>query len=104
MNGMETKVLLETSKISYFSEKYTEKSDIQFKNQEGTSTHVGPTNVGRYKPKTYKRRTVQMSDQEKRPTGTNVGLVQTSDSTNDGPVQTSDRYKRRTKVNKYLNF
>ena len=49
------------------------------------------TNVGRYKPKTYKRRTVQMSDQEKRRTGTNVGLVQTSDSTNDGPVQTSDR-------------
>ena len=45
----------------------------------GTSTHVGPTNVGRYKPKTYKRRKVQTSDQYKRQTGTNVGLVQTLD-------------------------
>ena len=34
----------------------------------GTSTNVGPTNVRRYKPKTYKRRT-----------GTNVGPGQTSD-------------------------
>ena len=45
----------------------------------GTSTNVGPTNVGRYKPKTYKRRTVQTSDQYKHQTGTNVGLVQTLD-------------------------
>ena len=62
----------------------------------GTSTNVGPTNVGRYKPKTYKRRTAQTSDQYKRQTGTNVGLVQTLDeykrrtSTNIGPVQTTD--------------
>ena len=39
-----------------------------------TSINVGPTNVGR-----YKGRTVQTSDQNKRRTGTNVGLVQTSD-------------------------
>ena len=28
----------------------------------GISTNVGPTNIGRYKHKTYKRRTVQTSD------------------------------------------
>ena len=50
----------------------------------GTSTNVGPTNVGWYKHKTYKRRTVQTSDQYKRRTSTNVRLV-----------QTSDQYKRR---------
>jgi len=42
----------------------------------GTSTNVGPTNIGR-----YKGRTVQTSDWYKRRTETNVG-----------PVQTSDRY------------
>ena len=57
------------------------------------------TNVGRYKPKTYKRRTGETSDQDKRRTSTNVRLVQTSDSTNVEPVQTSD-YKEK----KYLNF
>ena len=34
---------------------------------------------------------------DKRRTSTNVRLVQTWDSTNVGPVQTSDQYKRRTK-------
>ena len=53
-----------------------------------TSTNVGPTNVGRYKHETYKRRTVQTSDQYKRQTSTNVGLV-----------QTSDWYKRLTSTN-----
>ena len=49
------------------------------------------TNVGRYKHKTYKRRTVQTSDQYitsdqyKHRTSINVRLV-----------QTSDQYKRRT--------
>ena len=73
------------------------------------------TNVGRYKNKTYKRRTVQTSDQYKRQTSTNVRPVQTSDQykrqpgTNVGPIQTSDGYiykeKRRTKEEKiYLNF
>ena len=40
------------------------------------------TNVGQYKPKTYKLRTVQMLDQYKRRT-----------------VQTSDQYKRQTSTN-----
>ena len=62
---------------------------------DGTSTNVGPTNVGRYKPKNYKRRTVQTSDQYKRQTGTNWYKPWTS--TNIRPVQTSDQYKRRTK-------
>ena len=48
---------------------------------QGTST-----NVGRYKPKTYKRRTGKTSDQDKRRNGTNAG-----------------QYKRRTKEF-YLNF
>jgi len=43
------------------------------------------TNVGRYKPKIYKRRTVQTSDQDKRWTSTNVGLGQTR------TVHTSDQ-------------
>jgi len=43
------------------------------------------TNVGRYKHNTYKRRTVQTSDQYKRRTSTNIG-----------PVQMSDWYKRGT--------
>jgi len=47
--------------------------------------------IGRYKPKTYKRRTVQTLDTK------NIGLVQTSDSTNVLPVQTLDQHKRRTK-------
>ena len=56
-------------------------------------TNVGPINIGRYKPKTYKRRAVQTSDKYKRRTITNIGSVQTSDqckrktSTNVGPVQ-----------------
>jgi len=50
------------------------------KEQFGTSTNVGHTNVGRQKPKTYKRWTVQLR----------------RISTNVGPVQTSDQYKRRT--------
>ena len=32
----------------------------------GHSRNVGPTNVGRDKPKTFKRRTVPTSDQDKR--------------------------------------
>ena len=48
-------------------------------------------------------------DQDIRWTGTNVGLVQTSDNTNVGQykrrtVQTPDHYKRRTKENKLLEF
>ena len=50
----------------FFYEKYI---------QIGTSTNIGPTNIG-----CYKGRTVQTSDRHKRRTETNVGLVQTSDS------------------------
>ena len=62
-------------------------------------TNVGPINIGRYKPKTYKRRAVQTSDKYKRRTITNIGLLQTSDqykrqtSANVKQVQTSDQYK-----------
>ena len=38
------------------------------------------TNVGRYKHKTYKRRTVQTSDQYKRQTSTNIGPIQKSET------------------------
>ena len=55
----------------FFYEKYI---------QIGTSTNIGPTNIG-----CYKGRTVQTSDRHKRRTETNVGLV-----------QTSDQYKRQT--------
>ena len=48
--------------------------------QTSDGTNIRLTNVGR-----YKRRTRQTSDQYKRRTSTNVGLV-----------QTSDQYKRRT--------
>ena len=85
---------------------YVPKFEIVSKSfKNGTSTNGGPTNVGRYKHKTYKRRTVQTSDQYKRQTSTNIGPVQTSDwykrgtSTNVRPVQTSDQYKRRTGTN-----
>ena len=69
-------------------------SDDKVPVQTSDSTNVGPTNVGRYKP-----RIVQTSDQtnvgpDKRRTSTNVRLVQMSDSTNFEPVQTSDQYKR----------
>ena len=59
--------------------------------QRYCSINIGPTNVGRYKSKTYKRRT-----------STNVGLVQMSDSTHIRPVQTPDQYKRRTKENIFI--
>ena len=79
---METKVLLETSKVSHFSEKYTEKSDIQFKKvpvqtldpQTSDGTNLRLTNVGQYKCRT--RTNVR---QYKRRTSTNVRPVQTSD-------------------------
>ena len=45
------------------------------------------------------RRTVQTSLWYKRLSGTNVGLVQMSDSSNDELVQTSDQCKRRTSTN-----
>ena len=73
------------------------------KEQFGTSTNVGHTNVGRQKPKTYKRWTVQTSDQYKRRTSTNVGPVQTSDwytrqtVPTSGAVPTTDQYTRQTK-------
>ena len=53
------------------------------------------TNVGRYKHKTYKRRTVQTSDQYKHRTSTNVRLVQTWD----GHIY---KEKRRTKEEKNI--
>ena len=49
-------------------------------------------------------------EQYKHQTRTNVGIVQTWDwckrwtSTNTGPVQMSNRYKRRTKENKYFFY
>ena len=48
------------------------------------------TNVGRYKPKTYKRRIVQASDQYKRRTGTNVRQHQCRTSANVRLAQTLD--------------
>ena len=69
-----------------------------------TSTNVGPTNVGWYKPKTYKRQTVQMLNQDKRWTSSNVRLGQMSDSSNVGPVQMSDQYNIRLKKKNNLNF
>ena len=54
-----------------------------------TITNIGPTNVRRYKPKTYKCQTVQSW----------VELEQMSDSSNFKPVQTSDQYKRQTSTN-----
>ena len=66
---------------------------------EGTSR-----NVGWYKPKIYKRRTVQTSDQYNRRTCTTFGLVQMSDSTNVIPVHTPDQDKRRTKEKDLFEF
>ena len=43
----------------------------------GTNTNVIPTNIVRYKPKTYKPQTVQMLNQYKPETSANDGLVQT---------------------------
>ena len=54
----------------------------------GTSTNVGPTNVGLYKGRTVQTSDLQTSDWYKHRTGTNVGLR-----------QTSDQYKRRTSTN-----
>ena len=45
----------------------------------GTSTNVGRTIVGRHKRRTVQTSDAQMSDQYKRRTSTNFGLVQTSD-------------------------
>ena len=53
-----------------------------------TVTNLRPTNVRQYK----------------RQTRTNIGLVQTSDSTNNRPVETSDQNKRRTKEKKLFEF
>ena len=49
--------------------------------------------IGRYKPKTYKRRTVQTLDTK------NIGLVQTSDWYKRRTVPTSYQYKRWTSTN-----
>ena len=49
----------------------------------GTSTNLGPINVGRYKPKTYKRWTVQTLDD------TNVGQYKP------WTIQTLDQDSRR---------
>ena len=65
----------------------------------GTSTNVGPTNVGLYKGRTVQTSDLQTPDWYKRRTETNVGLV-----------QTSDQYKCRTgtfirkNVGLWLNF
>ena len=67
-------------------------SDDKVPVQTADSTNVGPTNVGRYKP-----RIVQTSDQ------TNVGLVQTSDWYKCRTVQTSNQYKRQTSTNDLPN-
>ena len=45
----------------------------------GTSTNVGPTNVGLYKGRTVQTSDLQTPDWYIRRTGTNVGLRQTSD-------------------------
>ena len=69
--------------------------------QIGTSTNVGPTDIGRYKGRQYKRQTykhrtctnvrlVQTSDKDKRQIGTNAG------QRNVRMAQTSDQYKRQT--------
>ena len=50
----------------------------------GTSTKVGPTNVGRYKSRTVQTSDLQTSDWYKRRTCTYVGPVQTSDEKNIG--------------------
>ena len=69
--------------------------------KDGTSTNVGPTNIGLYKGRTVQTADLQTSDWYKCRTGTNVGLVQKSDwykrqtETNIGLVQMSDQYKRR---------
>ena len=70
--------------------------------KKNSTLRANGTNVGRYKYKTYKRWTVQTSDQYKLRISTNIGPVQTSDW-----YKTSDIYKekRRTKKEKiYLNF
>ena len=54
----------------------------------GTSTNVRHTNVGRHKGRTVQRSELLTSDQYKRRTSTNVGLV-----------QKLDQYKRRTSTN-----
>ena len=54
----------------------------------GTSTNVGPTNVGRHKDRTVQTSDLQTSDWYKHRTGTDVGLG-----------QTLDLYKRRTSTN-----
>ena len=63
--------------------------------QTSDGTNLTLTNVEQ-----YKRRT----SYDKRRTITNVGLGKTSDSTNVGPVQTSDQYKCPTKEKKLCEF
>ena len=79
-------------------------SKLKLEETIGTST-----NVGRHKGRTVQRSDLLTSDQYKRRTSTNVGLVQTLDQykrrtstnvglTNVGLVQTSDKYKRSIKL------
>ena len=66
-------------KIIYHCESDTVKPLWRVTANYGTSTNVGPTNVGLYKGRTVQTSDLQTPDWYKRRTGTNVGLRQTSD-------------------------